>query len=134
MFDKILCANRGEIAVRIIRACKEMGIKTVAVCSEADKNALHAALADECICVGAPSAAASYLNQQNIISAARAPGIRIFRKESVSRVRGRSTRDTDSFRKIRPSRVFARQAVLSLSARTATLSRRWETKTTPASL
>ena len=49
---KILIANRGEIAVRIIRACREMGIPSVAVCSEADKNALHAKLADECICIG----------------------------------------------------------------------------------
>lgn len=72
MFDKILCANRGEIAVRVIRACREMGIKTVAVYSEADKNSLHAALADECVCVGGPSASSSYLNQENIISAALA--------------------------------------------------------------
>ena len=76
MFDKILCANRGEIAVRVIRACREMGIKTVAVYSEADKNSLHAALADECVCVGAPSASSSYLNQENIISAALATGAR----------------------------------------------------------
>ena len=76
MFDKILCANRGEIAVRVIRACREMGIKTVAVYSEADKNSLHAALADECVCVGGPSASSSYLNQENIISAALATGAR----------------------------------------------------------
>ena len=76
MFDKILCANRGEIAVRVIRACREMGIKTVAVYSEADKNSLHAALADECACVGGPSASSSYLNQENIISAALATGAR----------------------------------------------------------
>lgn len=76
MFDKILCANRGEIAVRVIRGCREMGIKTVAVYSEADKNSLHAALADECVCVGGPSASSSYLNQENIISAALATGAR----------------------------------------------------------
>lgn len=76
MFDKILCANRGEIAVRVIRACREMGIKTVAVYSESDKNSLHAALADECVCVGGPSASSSYLNQENIISAALATGAR----------------------------------------------------------
>jgi len=76
VFDKILCANRGEIAVRVIRACREMGIKTVAVYSEADKNSLHAALADECVCVGGPSASSSYLNQENIISAALATGAR----------------------------------------------------------
>ena len=76
MFQKILIANRGEIAVRVIRACREMGIKTVAVYSEADKNSLHAALADECVCVGGPSASSSYLNQENIISAALATGAR----------------------------------------------------------
>lgn len=70
MFSKILIANRGEIAVRIIRACKEMGIATVAVYSEADKNALHVALADQCYCIGGPEASDSYLNENQIISAA----------------------------------------------------------------
>ena len=70
MFSKILIANRGEIAVRIIRACKEMGIATVAVYSEADKNALHVALADQCYCIGGPEASESYLNENQIISAA----------------------------------------------------------------
>ena len=74
MFSKILVANRGEVAVRIIRACKEMGIRTVAVCSEADRSSLPAALADECICIGGNAAADSYLNQKNIISAALASG------------------------------------------------------------
>lgn len=72
MFTKILVANRGEIAVRIIRACKEMGIETVAVYSEADRNSLPVALADERICIGGKSATESYLNQKNIISAAMA--------------------------------------------------------------
>ncbi len=72
MFTKILVANRGEIAVRIIRACKEMGIETVAVYSEADRNSLPVALADERICIGGKSATESYLNQKNIISAALA--------------------------------------------------------------
>ncbi len=72
MFSKILIANRGEIAVRIIRACKEMGIKTVAVYSEADRNALHSALADESICIGPAPAAESYLSISSIISAALA--------------------------------------------------------------
>ncbi len=70
MFSKILIANRGEIAVRIIRACKEMGVATVAVYSEADKNALHAALADESYCIGGPEASESYLNENQIISTA----------------------------------------------------------------
>ena len=74
MFSKILVANRGEVAVRIIRACKEMGIQTVAVYSEADRDSLPVALADERICIGGNAAAESYLNQKNIISAALASG------------------------------------------------------------
>ena len=70
MFSKILVANRGEIAVRIIRACKEMGVATVAVYSEADKNALHVALADQSYCIGGSEASSSYLNENQIISAA----------------------------------------------------------------
>ena len=70
MFSKILIANRGEIAVRIIRACRELGIQTVAVYSEADKDALHTELADEAICIGPAKAADSYLNVQQILSAA----------------------------------------------------------------
>lgn len=70
MFNKVLIANRGEIAVRIIRACKEMGIATVAVYSEADKNALHTQLADEAVCIGSSRSENSYLNMNNIISAA----------------------------------------------------------------
>lgn len=68
--NKILIANRGEIAVRIIRACKEMNIKTVAVYSEADKDALHTRLADEAVCIGPASPKQSYLNMKNIIEAA----------------------------------------------------------------
>ena len=74
MFSKILIANRGEIAVRIIRACKEMGIASVAVYSQADAHALHVALADEAVCIGKAEAADSYLNQDRIISAALATG------------------------------------------------------------
>ena len=70
MFHKILIANRGEIALRIIRACKEMGIKTVAVHSVADSEALHVSLADESICIGPTASSASYLNMKAIISAA----------------------------------------------------------------
>lgn len=74
MFSKILIANRGEIAVRIIRACKEMGISTVAVYSEADRYALHVSLADESICIGPALAKDSYLNMQSILSAAIVTG------------------------------------------------------------
>src|SRR3989338_2260599 len=70
MFSKILIANRGEIAVRIIRACKEMNIRTVAVYSQADKDSLHIRLADEAICIGPTASANSYLNIPAIISAA----------------------------------------------------------------
>ncbi|MBU2436855.1 MAG: acetyl-CoA carboxylase biotin carboxylase subunit [Candidatus Omnitrophica bacterium] len=70
MFSKILIANRGEIALRIIRACKEMGIKTVAVYSEADKDSLHVRFADEAVCIGKPQSKESYLNIPAIISAA----------------------------------------------------------------
>ena len=69
MFTKILVANRGEIAVRIIRACREMGIKTVAVYSEADRDSLHTLLADEAICIGPAPSTESYLNMERIISA-----------------------------------------------------------------
>ncbi len=74
MFPKILIANRGEIAVRVIRACKEMGVSTVSVFSEADRDALHVSLADESICIGPASARLSYLNQTSILSAAAATG------------------------------------------------------------
>lgn len=74
MFSKILIANRGEITVRIIRACKEMGIASVAVYSEADAAALHVALADEAYCIGPAAAAESYLNEERIISAALLSG------------------------------------------------------------
>lgn len=69
MFSKILIANRGEIAVRIIRACREMGIRTVAVYSEADRDALHTQLADEAVCIGRAPSSDSYLNMERILSA-----------------------------------------------------------------
>jgi len=67
MFHKVLIANRGEIAVRIIRACREMGIATVAVFSEPDRDALHTQLADEAVCIGPANGIDSYLNMENII-------------------------------------------------------------------
>jgi len=74
MFEKILVANRGEIAVRVIRACREMGIRTVAVFSEADRRGLHVLSADEAVCIGPPPAVESYLNMDAVIQAARKTG------------------------------------------------------------
>lgn len=74
MIRKLLIANRGEIAVRIIRACREMGIATVAVYSEADEESLHTQLADEAICIGPGPSAQSYLNMEQIISATMVSG------------------------------------------------------------
>ena len=70
MFEKVLIANRGEIALRVIRACKELGIRTLAVYSEADIDSLHVQLADESICIGAAPSAQSYLKIDRIMSAA----------------------------------------------------------------
>ncbi len=70
MLKKVLIANRGEIAVRIIRACREMGIRTVAVYSEIDKDSLHRKMADESVCIGPAKSAVSYLNVKNILEAA----------------------------------------------------------------
>ncbi|MDO5648034.1 acetyl-CoA carboxylase biotin carboxylase subunit [Paracoccus sp. (in: a-proteobacteria)] len=74
MFDKILIANRGEIALRVIRACREMGIQTVAVHSTADANAMHVFMADESVCIGPPSSAQSYLSMPALISACEITG------------------------------------------------------------
>ena len=69
MFNKILIANRGEIALRVIRTCKEMGIKTVAVYSTADRESLHVRFADEAVCIGPPASSQSYLDIARIIAA-----------------------------------------------------------------
>jgi acetyl-CoA carboxylase biotin carboxylase subunit len=74
MFKKVLIANRGEIALRVLRSCREHGIETVAVYSEVDKNALHVRFADEAVCIGPASATLSYLNQPNILTAAELTG------------------------------------------------------------
>ena len=74
MLNKVLIANRGEIAVRIIRACKEMNIKTVAIYSDIDKDAMHTRLADEAICIGPADPRKSYLDFKNIIEAASITG------------------------------------------------------------
>ena len=118
MFSKILVANRGEVAVRIIRACKEMGIETVAVYSEADRNSLPVALADERICIGGNAAAESYLNQKNIISAALATN---------------SEAAMAFFPKMQALPSFAKKTALSLSARKARLSLPWAIRIPPVS-
>lgn len=74
MFEKVLIANRGEIAVRVLRACKEMDIQTVAIYSSADKDAMHVKLADESVCIGPASSLKSYLNIPAIISACEVSG------------------------------------------------------------
>src|SRR5471030_1023756 len=75
MFRKVLIANRGEIALRINRACSELGVRTVAIFSEADRNSLHVRFADEAFCVGPGPSGRSYLNVPNIISAAELAGV-----------------------------------------------------------
>ena len=74
MFTKILIANRGEIAIRVIRACKELGVATVAVYSEADADCLHVRFADEAVCIGPPPSIQSYLSIERIIEACRSTG------------------------------------------------------------
>ncbi len=74
MFDKILIANRGEIALRVIRACREMGIASVAVHSTADTDAMHVRMADESVCIGPPSSTNSYLSMPALISACEITG------------------------------------------------------------
>lgn len=75
MFKKVLIANRGEIALRVHRACKEMGIQTVAVYSQADRDLMHVKLADESVCIGPPNSADSYLSIPAVISAAEVANV-----------------------------------------------------------
>jgi len=84
LFKKILIANRGEIALRIIRACKEMGIPTVAVYSEADRNSLHVTFADEAVCIGPAESRNSYLKVPVIMSAAAVTGADAIPPDTVS--------------------------------------------------
>jgi acetyl-CoA carboxylase biotin carboxylase subunit len=105
LFDKVLIANRGEIALRIQRACRELGIKTVVVHSEADSEAKYVRLADESVCIGPPPSAQSYLNIPAIISAAEVtdaqavhPGYGFFPKTPTSRRRLRRADSSSSAR------------------------------------
>ena len=96
MIRKLLIANRGEIAVRIIRACREMGIASVAVYSEADRDALHTKLADEAICIGPAAAKDSYLSMEQLISATircNPPGLWISLGEQLVRGSVSAVRD-----------------------------------------
>ena len=86
MFKKILIANRGEIALRVIRTCKEMGIKTVAVYSTIDRDSLHVRFADEAVCIGPPPSRDSYLNIPNIISAAEVTNAAVLKRLPTARI------------------------------------------------
>src|ERR1035438_10927926 len=99
MLEKIVMATRGEIALRILRACRELGIKTVAVHSTGDANLKHVRLADESVCIGPPPSALSYLNMPAIISAAEVtdsvgiiPGYGFFSENAVHSERGEKSR------------------------------------------
>ena len=110
MFHKILIANRGEIAVRIIRACRNMGIRSVAVYSKEDKDSLHVQLADQRICIGEGPARNNYLNMQQIVTAALNIGASL---------------------RIQTLYVCAKNTVLHLSDQVQMLSTAWEINPTP---
>ena len=102
MFKKILIANRGEIALRVIRTCKEMGIKTVAVYSTADAESLHVKFADEAVCIGPAPSSESYLKMSNIIAAAEITNADAIHQDMVS------------FQKTLSFLKFVRNTILSL--------------------
>lgn len=77
MFDKLLVANRGEIACRVMRTARRLGVRTVAVYSEADRNAMHVSMADEAYCIGPPPSNESYLRQDKIIQVAKRTGAQV---------------------------------------------------------
>jgi acetyl/propionyl-CoA carboxylase alpha subunit len=118
MFKKVLIANRGEIAVRIIRACKELGVATVAVYSDADAEALHVKLADEAVNIGPAPATKSYLNKMNIINAAIVTG-------------AEGIHPTGSLQRTPGSPSFAARTASSSSARRPNPSTSWVTKLPP---
>ena len=120
MFHKILIANRGEIAVRIIRACRNMGIRSVAVYSKEDKNSLHVQLADQRVCIGEGPARNNYLNMERIITAARNVGADAIHQAS------------DFYPKMQILSVSVTSMVSPLSDRLPMSSTAWETNPTPA--
>ena len=120
MFHKILIANRGEIAVRIIRACRNMGIRSVAVYSKEDQNSLHVQLADQRVCIGEGPARNNYLNMERIITAARNVGA-----DAIHR-------DLDFYLKMQILSVSATNMVSHLSVRLQKSSTVWEINPMPA--
>lgn len=121
MFKKILIANRGEITCRVIKTARKMGIKTVAVYSEADKNALHVELADEAVCIGPAASKESYLVMDKIIAACKQTGAEAVHPATASCPRTPS------------SRAASKRKASSSSARSTTRSPRWATRSSPRS-